>query len=174
MATKTTSPDYVSAMERHPEVVKAIGMVSIEIANLDVMMAELLAALLNKPSDIGHVIYHAPRSERVRLDIVDAVVKEMFQDTELQEPHIKELGKNVRSWIKRARGLVDKRHEIMHSNWGMDPETLGVTRSRQPMRPGQLIPVRLEELQRIIADTRALITEVHRATADVHKMIYPA
>jgi hypothetical protein len=75
---------YQSAMERHPEMVKAIGMVSIEIANLDVMMAELLAALLNKPSDVGHVIYHAPRSERVRLDIVEAVVKEMFQDV---EPH---------------------------------------------------------------------------------------
>jgi hypothetical protein len=31
-------------MERHPDMVKAIGMVSIEIANLDVMTAELLAA----------------------------------------------------------------------------------------------------------------------------------
>lgn len=164
---------YQSAMEHHPEMVRAIGMVSIEIANLDVMMAELLAALLNKPSDLGHVIYHAPRGERVRLDIVEAVVKEMFQDEEAMSPGAKVLKQQLLHWIKRARGLVDKRHEVMHSNWGMNPGTLEVLRSRQPMRQGQQVPVELKDLARIIEDTRTLITEIHGATAQVHTAIYP-
>ena len=163
---------YQSAMERHPEMVKAIGMVSIEIANLDVIMADLLAALLNKPTDVGHVIYHAPRSERVRLDIVEAVVKEMFQDEDALSADAKALKKKLMNWIKRAGGLVDKRHEVMHSNWGMDPDTLTVSRSRQPMRRGQQVAVKPTELERIIDDTRKLITEIHEGTHEVHAAIY--
>jgi hypothetical protein len=176
MSKSSTTPKakpYQSAMERHPEMVKAIGMVSIETGNLDVMMAELLAALLNKPSDIGHVIYHAPRGERVRLDIVEAVIREMFGDEERLSAGLKDLRRRLLHWIKRARGLVDKRHEVMHSNWGMHPETQEVTRSPQPMREGRHFAVKLTDLERIIADTRELITEVHEGTSEVHAAMNP-
>jgi hypothetical protein len=51
---------------------------------------------------------------------------------------------------------VEKRREVMHSNWGMHPDTLEVMRHRQPMREGQHVAVKLSDLERIIADTRSL------------------
>ncbi len=42
MAELTKPPLYQSVLERHPEHVHAIGMISIEMANLDIFLGEML------------------------------------------------------------------------------------------------------------------------------------
>jgi hypothetical protein len=49
-------PHTKSALEQHPEHVQAIGMVSIEVANLEINLGELLAALLHIDAYFGRLV----------------------------------------------------------------------------------------------------------------------
>ena len=180
MAEKSASPGatglpYQSSLEGHPDVVQAIGMVNIEIGNLDVVLANLLAVLLNKPPAIGQVIYHAPKGEMARIAIIEAVVAYMFIDMKKGSPHegLLPLKQKLQEWIARSKALVGKRHEMIHSNWGLDSVTLAVTRSKQPLVEAEKKGVKIEELRRIINDTRQLITEIYDSHDDVHRAMYP-
>src|SRR5262245_26542167 len=48
---------YRSPLERRPKFVKAIGMISIENSSLEVLLAELLAALLGIHGEFGILVY---------------------------------------------------------------------------------------------------------------------
>jgi hypothetical protein len=47
---------------RHARYVRAIGMVSIENGNMEVLWSRLLAVMLNVPDDIAEAIYFAPKA----------------------------------------------------------------------------------------------------------------
>jgi hypothetical protein len=59
MAKKPKNP-HASPLEKHPKIVRAIGMVSIENASMESMLGELLGALLGIHLEIGHTIYFTP------------------------------------------------------------------------------------------------------------------
>lgn len=166
---------YQSSLERHPDIVQAIGMVNIEIGNLDVVLADLLAVLLNKPSAIGQVIYHAPKGEMARIAIVEDVVAYMFIDVKKGSLHegLLPLKDKLEGWMARSKAVIGKRHDMIHSNWGLDSVTLAVTRSRQPLVEAEKKAVKIEDLRRIIGDTRQLITEVYESHDDIHRAMYP-
>jgi hypothetical protein len=67
-------PPYQSTMERFPDHVKAIGMITVELANVEVMLAQLLGALLDRNTPIAEAIYFAPRATIARVAIVDDVM----------------------------------------------------------------------------------------------------
>ena len=69
---KTALPQ--STLERFPDHVKAIGMISIEIGNLEMVLGDLLAALLMIPSFLGQAVYMTPRAAIARVDVLDNVI----------------------------------------------------------------------------------------------------
>ncbi len=46
-----------STLENHPDHVKAIGMITIEMSNLDMSLGEMLGGLLTVPPTVGRTIY---------------------------------------------------------------------------------------------------------------------
>jgi hypothetical protein len=71
-------PPFQSSLEKHPEYVRAIGMISIETTSLDIMLGDLLAATLGIPESIGHAIYLTPRSATARIELFQNVTKYAF------------------------------------------------------------------------------------------------
>ena len=52
----------VSALEKHPEYPKALGLLSAEIGVLEMLLGELLGAVLGITRELGQVIYNSPQS----------------------------------------------------------------------------------------------------------------
>jgi hypothetical protein len=154
-----------STLERHPEHVKAIGMISVELANIELHIATLLACLLDRHPRIGHAIYFAPRGAAARLDIVQAVADELKVD------HPK-LMKQTTSLLKRARTVMNKRHGYIHDVWGIIDESNIVLRGSLPLHKKEGVIVPLAELKTVISDLRSLISDIHQFCPQVHEGIW--
>jgi hypothetical protein len=144
---------YRSSLEKRPKFVTAIGMISVENASLEVLLAELLAALLGIHGDLGILIYFTPRAAIPRLDTIANVL----------EPSIggyPTIAAKVRGVIKRAKNAIGKRHAVVHALWTLSDDSYP-TQVHQIFFPswdgGE---VKLTTLHRLIDDFRALIDEV--------------
>jgi hypothetical protein len=91
-----------STLEHFPEHVQAIGMISIEVANLDMLLGDLLAALLVLPTALGQQIYLTPRAAIGRVEIIENVVDMIFVEGS-------EGRKLVESLLKRAKKIMGNR-----------------------------------------------------------------
>jgi hypothetical protein len=143
-------------LERHPQHVQAIGMISIEIANLDIALADLLASLLHIDRHFGRVVYLTPQTFMGRLKILQNVTDDHVEaDTEGHRYLV--------SVISRARKLIGKRHEYIHNVWGTSPTLPDqVVRQALPQRqPHPALPVPLEELTDMIEDIRELTQDIN-------------
>ena len=146
---------YQTVLEKHPEVLRLIGALSVEATNLDVALAKLLSAVLHIDHQYGRVVYLTPKSAYARLEILENSIKEA---TRKQSPIQKEL----LSYTKRARTLIGKRHEAMHFAWGVSRnEEAKVTVSNLPFSSDRGVETKeLGDLKRTISDLRVLINEV--------------
>lgn len=157
-------PTKVSALERHPAYPKALGILSAEIGVLEMLLGELLGAILGIETHLGQVIYNSPQSYTGRLDIPANVISVTLKPT---------IPGTVRlnGFIKRTRARIQYRNTVMHSLWGIkqsDPSI--VTRREVPLLPDRpQIPVPLRELQDEIAKVRTLIDEVEQEIPEVIK-----
>ena len=146
---------YQTLLERHPDILRLIGTMSIEATNLDVALAKLLAAVLHIDHHFGSVVYLTPKSAYARLEILTSSIKEA---TEKDSPIQKEL----LSLTKRAGKLIGKRHEAMHFAWGVskhDPSK--VVASKLPFGArGNSTTITKKELECIVYDLRSLFTDV--------------
>jgi hypothetical protein len=168
-----TDPPYQSALERHPDVVKAIGMANIEIGNLGFMFGKLLACLINKSEHLGQVIYHAPRGETARLHIVADVIKFMFRETnQRNDKRARRLKKGLDSWTGRARAVIGQRHLLIHSNWGLDSETGEIICEEPPIGEKPRKPFDRNSVDKLINDTRVLISEIEETLPHLHAELY--
>lgn len=152
---------YRSPLERRPKFVKAIGMISVENSSLEVLFAELLAALLGIHGEFGILIYFTPKAAIPRLDMIDNVA----------EPSLaghRELAAKVRSVVKRAKAAIGRRHDVMHALWTVaDHPDDGVQQIFFPSWNGG--EVKLSTLDKLVADYRRLIEEVIPLIDDVQK-----
>jgi hypothetical protein len=88
--------NYRSPLERRPKFVKAIGMISIENSSLEVLLAELFAALLGIHGEFGILIYFTPKAAIPRLDMIVTSLSPHWQA--------------IPSWSRRfARSLSERR-----------------------------------------------------------------
>ncbi|MEQ1719030.1 MAG: hypothetical protein ABL907_24100 [Hyphomicrobium sp.] len=158
---------YQSTMERHPEHVRAIGMISIELANLEVHLADLLGVMLNRSKAIAHSIYFTPRANIARIDIIIAVANV------IAEKHPKP-ARRVQNFGKRARNIMQKRHDHIHNAWGVAEDTGKVGSGKLPMRDKNWKPVDDKELLNIVSDLRNLITEIADSLDGIHDGIWDA
>lgn len=154
-------PDqYRSPLERRPKFVKAIGMISIENSSLEVLLAELLAALLGIHGEFGILIYFTPKAAIPRLDTIDNV-------TEPSLAGHPELTAKIRAIVRRAKAAIGRRHDVMHTLWAFDHPAEGVQQIFLPSFKGG--EVKLSALDKLIADYRRLIDEVIPLIDEVQK-----
>src|SRR6266702_1945275 len=152
---------YRSPLEQRPKFVKAIGMISIENSSLEVLLAELLAALLGIHGEFGILIYFTPKAAIPRLDMIANVIEPSL-------PSRPELAARVRNIVKRSKAAIGKRHDVMHSLWTLaDHPAEGVQQIFFPSWNGG--EVKLSTLDRLVADYRLLIEEVGPLIDDVQK-----
>jgi hypothetical protein len=171
---------WQSVLERHPDHVQAIGMISIEQANLDVMLSELLAAILDVPPLLGQALLLTPQSATAKSYMLRNVAKVAFPTYPLASvgPDLLDVTKatnesrerdrkRVEAIAERAKTIAGKRNNVIHELWGIDQATLAVTRRQMPLRSGTprtLVPI--EMLNDIIRDIRQLITETVALTRE--------
>ena len=78
---------WKSDLEHYPEHVREIGMISIENGNLELALADLLAATLMLPRSVAHAIYFTPRAASLRIDIFAAATKQYLKTVTTQKPN---------------------------------------------------------------------------------------
>jgi hypothetical protein len=152
-------PPTRSVLEQHPKHVQTIGMVNIEVANLEINLGELLAALLHIDPYFGRVIYLTPHSFHGRLAILKNIVEDHIDDSTEGRAHLDDL-------IKRAAKILGKRHEYIHNTWGTSPQNpQNVVRQEITQRKrAKLVPIK--ELEELVEDIRELSDNVAKTTKD--------
>jgi hypothetical protein len=156
---------YQSVLERFPDHAKAIGMTSIEIANLDIFLGYLFAAILRIHSAAGEAIYLTPKSAFARLDLLEVAIREMIEDHTPGR-------KNLRSIHSRAAKIVTERHAMIHDSWGTNAE--GAVARRAIRGQSEMTGVPLKQLEQAVHDIRVLIGDVRAATSKLEHDASPA
>jgi hypothetical protein len=153
-AKRLPPPPVRTTLERRPGYLRAIGTISVEIVNLEVMLAELLGVLLGVPEKIADAIYFAPQATGPRLTIVSNVVAQTLR----KWPNY--LAK-AQDCLKRARGYQNRRNDILHEMWGLAENRKHIARHGLPVRDGAAPKiVTPEELKKLIYDIRVLAQHV--------------
>lgn len=151
-----------SAIKDHVEYVRAIGMISIENANLDLALGNLLARVIFVPKDVGVTIYTTPKSSMARLEILGnaAVTALKPIKSEVADARRSAALKKILSIVKRAKTVATKRHEAIHHAWELSPDSSEVVRRALPVKVGDAPqPVPLAKLIDLVRDTQQLIQE---------------
>lgn len=146
-------------------------MISIENANLELALGELLARVLHIRTEIGESVYLTPRSAFARLEIFEAAAKAGLRPKregdrfyENEEAKAAALAR-VLSIVGRAKNVVDRRHKVIHDAWGIMDETGEVFRAPLPPRenethePISTLRSLIRDLRQLISDTKELSTE---------------
>jgi hypothetical protein len=164
-----------SVLEKRPDYVNAIGMITIENANLEIFISELLAAVLTIPTDIGQAIYLTPKAAIARLEILERICSILFNPNR-NKPTTEELqkikendGRRIMALIPRCRAAIGKRHTIIHDAWGLSELGFEVSRQSLPMKSTfeTGIPVEISVLTNLIRDFRQLIDEIDALTMEL-------
>lgn len=147
-------PRMISVLENHPEHVRAIGMITIEVGNMELALCQLLGRTLGLGPDIAQAIYFTPRGAIARLDMMINVAKFALANDKLNLRHITNL-------LLRAKTIVGKRHNIIHDNWVQSPDGTSVMQMTMPWKEGvqNPKPVKLKTLIDLIDDIRRITTE---------------
>ena len=154
MATESKKEHrFKSVLEaKAPEHVRAIGLITIEVTNLEHALGTLLAAIIDAPEDFGHIIYLTPKAAIARLEVLENLSEYLL----VKES---ELGKLLQSIIKRAKSIIGKRHRIVHGCWGISEGAVSVYNVPPKEDEGPEVYT-VEKLQRVVSDIRDLVEEV--------------
>jgi len=156
---------FRSILENHPDYVRAIGMINIEVGNLEITLGRLLGALLNVQDTVGQVVYLTPRSAFGRLEIIENVVDTIIGREGGGHQYLQGL-------VRRAKAILGKRHELMHGLWGVTDEKVGIYSLPLEGDDAKPKPISLESLHTIIQDIRTLVATVHLTTAQLYRQNY--
>lgn len=159
-------PSYVTALESYPEHVRAIGSISIEIANLDDAFSGLLGALLNRRIEIAAAIYFSPQSYGPRLAIIRNVVQVLFPEDD------NPMRKDLLKYVEKAREHVEKRNTLVHSAWLVRPQTKEVFYSSHPALENKAKLARVVDLKHDLDRIRKLHWKVRTTTDAVHQILW--
>jgi len=159
-----------SVMTQFPDYVSQIGMITIELANLESSLADLLGAILGVGADVAHAIYFTPKAVIPRVEVLINVQKALHPDEELDKEEMQEIRKKLRNVCGRATAVMGKRNDLMHAMWGSDGQN-GVHFSSLPLKKYGYKAAVVQELERIVDDMRRLIGDVKHleATIDVYR-----
>ena len=152
---------YQTIMEEFPEHLQAIGTLAVEIVNLEVMLADLLSAMLRIPRRVGHEIYFSPRANSVRVLILQNAAAELLAS-------VPETRGQVISLAKRSLGAINERSDVLHAAWGTS-NRLWITRRSPPLTrvPKEATArAELSDITNLVGRIRVLTTEAVRLTRE--------
>ena len=159
-------PPYESPLRRYPEYTQAMGILTIEIAALEMIMAESLAAILEVDVNTAEAIYLTPNGATVRVNILAHVAETRL----VGFPH---LLKKVNALVKRARAIFGKRDGLIHSAWLVHPTTKAVMTTKLGGRRSKTPPklISSEAINRVARDVGALFTEVVELNGEIYSAL---
>jgi hypothetical protein len=141
-------------MRRRPRYLSALGMVVVETTGMEFLLGELLGAVMRTDPEVGVALYHAPKSNTARLDILASAIEAVLIDKS-------EAKKRLEKLVKRARSCITRRNEYVHGLWGLSRNRREVL-VRMP--PADAKQVKLDDLKYLARDLRDVATE-----AELHK-----
>jgi len=146
-------------------------MISIENANLEGALAILFSRTVSVPFKVGQAIYLTPKSAIARIEIFKNAARAMlspntWKGDEAQQKQMAIALSKIIKLIERAETLTGKRHGIIHDRWFLDSDTDEVARLSLSLPAKTDGPVPLATLERLIADFRSLIDDVHELSAE--------
>lgn len=155
---------FVSVLERHPQHVLSLGMISIEIANLEIFLGQLLGAVLHIDQYIAEAVYLTPRAAIARIEVLRNAVD--FSLTEGSRNR-----KQIEKLLNKSASLIQERHNLVHVIWVMDKNNLEeVRKMRVPIRKsgGQSEVVPLKKLTDFVKEIRNLCEAVRTLTDELY------
>jgi len=144
-----------SALVDRPEYATAIGMITIELANLEIELGGLLGALLHVDPHYGRLVFLTPQSYAARLGILENVAQAALEGGPPGRAALDSI-------IARAKAYISRRNDLVHNAWGTSLDNAGQIH-RQPLpiketNPSK--PVLIEELNDLLQKIQALISDV--------------
>jgi hypothetical protein len=134
---------------------RAIGWITVAFGQLEFSASLLLRVLINPTNqDIGRVVFERAPFGRV-LEMIDKLCPYTLAD----KP---ELYRQVKEWIPRAKGVAERRNEVLHALWAENQpsgEMVALTR-----RATKTARTRATDLDR-------LAIEVAREAKEVDEML---
>jgi hypothetical protein len=141
-------------------------MISIENANLETALADLMGAVLAIREDVARAIFFAPRAAILRIEILEAATKARLrpieESSDKNEPRKAEALKKMRNLLRKAKAIVGKRHGIIYDTWGIETETGQVMRAK--------VSDHLRGKPAPISDLDGLITQYRLAIMDAQDL----
>ena len=86
---------HASVMEDYPDYVCVIGMITIELGNLESSLADLLAEILGVDGEVAHSIYFTPKAVIPRVEVLTNVNTALHPNEELDEEEMREIRKRL-------------------------------------------------------------------------------
>lgn len=157
---KEQTEDWKSTLDNQPEHLRLIGLISVEMSNLEIWLADVFCDVCAGKPTIMQAVYFAPRAAMLRVDmLIDAAKAAMA----LKEEEFREIDLlRAVALGSRAKRLLEKRNKIMHGAWSVVPETKEVhlERAQGSKRREESKPFTTEELRGLVRDIRLLIGDV--------------
>jgi hypothetical protein len=149
----------VSALIERPAHVHAIGMLTVEISNLERYLSDLFGEILGIHFAIAATIYFTPKAAMARMDVISNVTSLCL------EPFPKYI-KAVNRVIERAKMVMGKRHRLIHDAWVLSEDGDEVARIEgaflQAPKTVTLAELRqtVEQIQKLNNDVRSLWAKI--------------
>lgn len=151
------NPTFRSSLEAHPDYVNAIGMITIEVGNMELALDQLLARMLGVGPDISAALYFTPKGAMARVEMMLNVANIAYAKDAYSLSQVKNL-------LLRARTVMGKRHSIIHDTWSLTEDGSSVQRASNPTKKGSTTPTPLKALTALIDDARRVVTEAMTLT----------
>jgi hypothetical protein len=138
---------WSSLMVGRPEFVQAIGMMGIEIAEMEMHLARILGRLLNSSVEIGEAVYFTLKANTPRIELVQNVAPLVLA----KNP---EKLKAVTKAADKAIALMGQRHNLVHNRFEVDGTNVFSVKYKKgvPVRE----PIELKGLTNLVEEIRRL------------------
>jgi hypothetical protein len=163
-------------LSRHPDHVKAIGMMALETVDLELELTLLFSRMLGLSYTVAEAIYMTPKSEQARLDILRNAAEALFashpRSKQDSSRSIKRLAakKQVLSIVGRAEKYIMKRNRAMHDEWYVISKTREIKRMQVDGRINRVgTPIPITELRNDVRSLRLLIDEATKLAKEFAK-----
>ena len=154
------------ALASRPDYVELIGMVALEVVDLEIRLANLFGHVVGVSQRIAQAIYFSPKAEQARMDVIRNATNAAFATSPLERGSVarqkREALAKVEDILERSEKLIRKRHRVIHDEWNISDKEKIVTRrlvGGELKRPR--VPVDKKELSEMIEQLRELIDSVY-------------
>lgn len=144
---------FETALVGKPKYLQAIGLLSVEIAHLERALAEMLASIMGAHWLVADAIFFASNSSIARMDIIARVAPLVLASLPSEL-------KKVEAFLKRAKAVMGKRHDVVHAYWSLAERGKHVDRMK--LGGYSRKPVTLTELKTMVRDVQRLYSEIIR------------